>query len=241
MGPRDSPPLALLTCREFVTPLHVSLNGLDEVDEEELQRRLDREDANRKMDDNEAAELEEYVYHFQRICNPRLPFFLQDESEDEFAEVAHRAGKRRVAPGFDDAAAAELAGRKKKAKTMRETARRNVEKRVALNKKSYDKRHAGRVAPEAPGSRILLRNGQFSVRMGGKLAYRYSGPYDVTSVRGATVTFQRNGKKSVANIKEVKPHVDRAASRRPNCGKEGSAGGPCEKRTKRNVQKSQKK
>ena len=190
---------------------------------------------------NEAAELEEYVYHFQRICNPRLPFFLQDESEDEFAEVAHRAGKRRVPPGFDDAAGAELAGRKKKAKTMRETARRNVEKRVALNKKSYDKRHAGRVVTVAPGSRILLRNGQFSVRMGGKLAYRYSGPYDVTSVRGATVTFQRNGKKSVANIKEVEPYIDRAAARRPNCGKEGSAASPCEKRARRNAQKSQKK
>ena len=39
---------------------------------------------------NEAAEF------FQRICNPRLPLFLQDESEDEFAEVAHRA---RQAPG----------------------------------------------------------------------------------------------------------------------------------------------
>ena len=45
---------------------------------------------------NEAAELEEYAYHFQRICNPSLPFFLQDESEDEFAEVARRA---RQAPG----------------------------------------------------------------------------------------------------------------------------------------------
>ena len=160
------PPLALRACREFVTPLHVSLNGLEEVDEGGLQRRLDREDANRDMDDNEVAELEDSIYRCQRICNLRLPLFLQDESEDEFAEVAHRAGKRRAAPGFDDAAAAELSGRKRKAKAMRETARRRGRKARTQQEKlrqapRRSRRHSSaRVAHPAPQRAILGANGR---------------------------------------------------------------------------------
>ena len=75
------------------------------------------------------------------ICYPRLPFF--PEAEGDFGDAARRAGKPRVAPGFGDEAGSELGGREGKAMTTRETAKRNAEQRVALDRQIEGRGGAG--------------------------------------------------------------------------------------------------
>ena len=77
-------PLELLTGREFVTPMHAELNGVDDISPEEISAADAEQDANGKAAENERLEYDAFVQNYDRICNPGLPFFLDDEDDPGF-------------------------------------------------------------------------------------------------------------------------------------------------------------
>ena len=204
-------PLALLTCRDFVTPIQVELSGAYHIDEDDLRTQEAREDANRKAADNGALELGDFVKNYERICDPKLPFYLQDESEEEYAEAAQAGGgllrgprQKHARERFEE----DRVGAKK----MRLEAKENVAKKVAANKKHYDKRRLGGGSGEAVvrGSRILVRDGQFAARMHGRLAFKFRGPFVVKSVQKRKVKYtDGSGALREADIDNVKPFKER--------------------------------
>ena len=64
-------PLELLTGREFVTPMHAELNGVDDISPEEISAADAEQDANGKAAENERLEYDAFVQNYDRICNPR--------------------------------------------------------------------------------------------------------------------------------------------------------------------------
>ena len=199
-------PLALLTGRDFVTPMHVELNGMEEMDEAEMAAQADREEANQKASGNLDLEFEQYVANYQRICNPKLPFFLDDESDDGYTAVASGL-KRQREPSAADA----FVSLKKSAAGMRAQAKKNVKKKVAENKRYYDKVRVATLPRVSIGSLVLLRRGQFATRMHGRLGYRYAGPFAVVSADVHTVTIlDADNKRQKVNRDNVKPYRARA-------------------------------
>ena len=199
-------PLALLTGRDFVTPMHVELNGMEEMDEAEMAAQADREEANQKASGNLDLEFEQYVANYQRICNPKLPFFLDDESDDGYTAVASGL-KRHREPSAADA----FVSLKKSAAGMRAQAKKNVKKKVAENKRYYDKVRVATLPRVSIGSLVLLRRGQFATRMHGRLGYRYAGPFAVVSADVHTVTIlDADNKRQKVNRDNVKPYRARA-------------------------------
>ena len=76
----------------------------------------------------------QFVANYKRIANPKLPFFLQDESEGEYKEIMAEArqgqGKRRVSKSAE----AAFDKSRTEAKRMRKDAEKNVAMKVAANK-----------------------------------------------------------------------------------------------------------
>ena len=132
-------PLSLLTCRDFLTSIEVELDGALEILEEELTQQGAEEDARRKETASEATEVAQSVAYHKRIANPKLPFRLQDESECEYKEIMAEAGRvkgKRRAGKFAEAAFDKS---RTEAERMREDAAKNAAKKVAADKKYYDK------------------------------------------------------------------------------------------------------
>ena len=189
-------PLSLLTGRDFVSPMFVALNGVEDIDGDELEEQFAREDANRKAAGNDELEYEEYVFNYQRICNPKLPFFLDDDSGgDDVATPVRRTNTQK-----EPRVAGEHRETKAAAKKMRMTARRNVEKVVARNKKYYDKKWNEARAQVEEGAQILVKVGQFTQRMHGRLKYKYAGPFTVTAVNGRAVKYKDAGKEKAKTL-----------------------------------------
>ena len=69
-------PFAFLSCRDFLTPIHVELNGAPEIQVGELIRQGAEEDSGRKETANKATEVAQFVANYKRIGNPKLLFFL---------------------------------------------------------------------------------------------------------------------------------------------------------------------
>ena len=77
-------PLELLTGREFVTPMYAELNGIYDIEPEEVAAAGASQEAADKAAGNEQMEYDCFVQNYERICNPKLPFFLDDEDDVGF-------------------------------------------------------------------------------------------------------------------------------------------------------------
>ena len=135
-----------------------------------------------------------------------LPFYLQDESEEEYAKASHKRH------GKSEGGAAQFDNLRKAAKGMRKEASVNVGKKVASNKKHYDASRRAKGADLKVGDTIAIRRGQFTRRMHGRLAFRYDGPYVVTQVKGRSVTCtDAIGGKVAADVDNCKVYRNRPA------------------------------
>ena len=118
--PSGYAPLALLTGRDFVTPSQVALNGEEEIDD--LEEQIAQDDANEKTSANEDLEYEEIASTYRRICNPKLPFFIEDT--EDWGPPKRTVARKRT-PDDMDAFEAVRAN----AKAMRMDAAANAEKK----------------------------------------------------------------------------------------------------------------
>ena len=195
-------PLALLTGRDFVTPSQVALNGEEEIGD--LEEQIAQDDANEKTSANEDLEYEEIVSTYRRICDPKLPFFIEDT--EDWGPPKRTVARKRT-PDDMDAFEAVRAN----AKAMRMDAAANAEKKMAANKKYYDAKHCQSALPIGPGSKILVRNSQFTTRMHGRLGYRYSGPFVVLSIckKSGVTTYGNDGKKLKCSRINAKLYAER--------------------------------
>ena len=155
----------------------------------------------------------QFVANYKRIVNPKLPFFLQDESEGEYKEIMAEArqgkGKRRVSKSAE----AAFDKSRTEAKRMRKDAEKNVAMKVAANKKYYDKAAKVHASLLKPGDVVAIRQSSFTARMHGRLAFQYKGPYTIIRIKDRGVTYvDDDGKKITADIDNCKPYRQRGSS-----------------------------
>ena len=180
-----------------MSPKYVALNGAEDIDGSDLEEQFAAEDANRKAAGNDGLEFEENVFNYQRLCDPNAPFFLDDRSGDGGAATTGRRAKTqkepRVAEGHRETKAAD--------EQMRLTARRNVEKKVGREKQHYDKMWSQARAQVERGVQILVRVGQFTQRMRGRLECKYAGPFAVAAVDGWAIKKKKEGKGEATTLR----------------------------------------
>ena len=87
--------LAFLTGRDSITPTHVAVNGLGEVDETECAEQAGRGEASQEASGDADLASEQYVANRRRVSNLNLPFFLDDEADDGYVAVGSGPKRQR--------------------------------------------------------------------------------------------------------------------------------------------------
>ena len=200
-------PLSLLTGRDFSAPLRALRCGNYEPCDEDSAKQEAEEDACRMAAGNEELENEEYVMNFKRAVDTRLPFFPGDEGDPGYNPAKYR--KRTTQCRGADAQKSHRAA-KMMALDIRATAAEHVKKKVAQYKAQHDMRFATERRDVTARAKVLIRDGQITARMHGRLRRKLLGPYEVTSVAGGTAKYVDSiGAAHSANIANVRTYKDR--------------------------------
>ena len=96
------------------------------IDEAELAAQAGGEGANHKAPGNLELGFEQYVTNYQRICNPKQAFSLNDESENGYRAFASELERQREPSSADACPSLE-----KSAAGMRAQAKKNAKKKTA--------------------------------------------------------------------------------------------------------------